>query len=320
MVEQVRFLASAMDERNVERSGYLFIVGLGRTGTTLTRNILNCSDAIGLAGEAKFFSSAPYWFILHNIGHRQLFSKIGDISTETGARKVVDFLYDRTRRKSNFWDFSKQNFDHQEFLNGFLATDRTERALLDLTMGYYAKGKPIRGEKTPANLYDVPTLKEWFPIAKIIHTFRDPRAIYVSRRKKKERWTLPRLNQIIRKSGFIFELYAGFRIVMDWQQAIGLHHQYEEAYPDSYYLSKYEDLIRDPQSALRNLCNFLEIDFMEEMLQPTFTNSSVVPRDRFQGGFDTSAIDRWRKHIHPLINRWITLCCKKELLELGYSL
>ena len=299
---------------------YLFIVGLGRTGTTLTKKILNCSEAIGLAGEAKFFRGAPYWFIFHNIGHRQLFSKIGDISTEAGARKVIDFLYDQSKRKSNFWDFSKQNFDHQEFLSRFLASERTDRALLDLALIYYAQGKSIRGEKTPANLYDVPTLKKWFPTAKIIHTFRDPRAIYVSRRKKKERWTLPRLNQVVRKSGLIFELYAGFRVVRDWQQAIDLHRQYQEAYPDSYYLSKFEDLILGPESALRNLCNFLEIDFSEEMLQPTFTNSSVESRDRFQGGFDTSAIDRWRKHIHPLINRWITFCCKKELLELGYQL
>ena len=302
----------------MDRSDYLFIVGLGRTGTTLTRNILNCSDAIGLAGEAKFFRGAPYWSILHNIGHRQVFSKIGDISTEAGARKVVDFLYDRSKRKSNFWDFSKQNFDRQQFLRRFLATERTDRALLDLAMIYHAKGKPIRGEKTPANLYHVRTLKEWFPDAKIIHTFRDPRAIYVSRKKKKERWALPKLNQIVRKSGFIFELYAALRIVIDWQQAIGLHHQYKDAYSDSYYLSKYEDLISRPESALRNLCNFLEIDFIDEMLQPTFTNSSVAPRDGFQGGFDTSAIDRWRKHIHPLINRWVTFYCKNELLELGY--
>jgi hypothetical protein len=42
----------------------------------------------------------------------------------------------------------------------------------------------ILGKKTPTHYYYVSTLVEWFPEAKIIHTFRDQRAILVSTIKK----------------------------------------------------------------------------------------------------------------------------------------
>ncbi len=43
------------------------------------------------------------------------------------------------------------------------------------------------GEKTPTHYKYVPTLLEWYPEAKIIHTFRDPRAILVSQLKKMQK-------------------------------------------------------------------------------------------------------------------------------------
>jgi hypothetical protein len=36
-------------------------------------------------------------------------------------------------------------------------------------------------------------------------------------------------------------------------------------------------------------------------------------------GFDTSAIDRWRNYLHPLINKWFVLWCKKYLVQFGYQ-
>ena len=300
------------------RPGYIFILGMDRTGTTLTRDILNCSKEIGLAGEAQYFKRRPHWSFRNDHGYRQIFAKMGDISTENGAEKVVEYIFSEQEKPSRFWYFSQKSFNREDFLRRFLETDRSERAFFDLALVLHANGKPIRGEKTPANIYFVPKLLEWFPNTKIIHTFRDPRAIYASRMKKKEKYTLPLFNRMIRKTGIIFELYSSSITILGWQQAIQFHRRYKACYSGRYYLSKYEDLIRDPETALRNVCNFLEVDFIEEMLQPTVVNSSFVPKGQSPIGFDVSAIDRWRKHVHPLIYKWITLCCKKQLLEFGY--
>jgi hypothetical protein len=304
----------------MNQTEHIFIVGMDRTGTTLTRNILNCSDTIGMAGEAQYFRRRPHSSVFPDRGHRGLFKKVGDISTDKGAKRIVDRLFRDLNAFSGFWHFSSSGFDREDFLSKLLKTEHRERALLDLALKFHARGKSIPGEKTPANIFFVPTILEWFPNAKIIHMFRDPRAIYASRKNKKEKRTLPRLNRIMQRTGLVFEFYASNRVIIDWLQSIQFHRQYQEKYSRKYYLSKYEDLVCNPEFALHRLCSFLRIDLSEAMLQPPVVNSSFVPRGSSWVGFDTSTTDRWRKHTHPLISQWMTWRCKKQLLEYGYEL
>jgi hypothetical protein len=299
------------------RTDYIFIVGLGRTGSTLTRTILNCSDDVGIGGESHFFRNMPRLGIQARRGFRQRLAKVGDITTDAGASQVVDFIFDTDQQHFNFWNLAKKQVDRDAFLRALAASDRSERALFDLAMTVHAGGKPIRGEKTPAHIFAVPTLLEWFPNAKIIHTFRDPRAIYVSNKKKAEKKTYSALNAMLRKLGLVFQFYASLQVIIPWLQATRLHRKYQELYPGRYYLSRYEDLIFDPARGVQRLCDFLGIEFTERMLQQTVVNSSYVPSGQVKG-FDAAAVDRWRAHLHPLINRWFIFWCRARLLEFGY--
>jgi Sulfotransferase family len=302
----------------MKQPGYIFIVGLSRTGSTLTRNILNCSEDVGISDETHFFGSIRRLGVQTRQGFWQQLAKVGDISTDGGAEKVVDYIYNI--RKKSFWARIAKSVDREEFLRRVLESDRNDRSLFDLAMAFYANGKPIRGEKTPAHIYFVPTLLKWFPNAKIIHTFRDPRAVYISQRRKSEKRTdLPLYHSKFRQLGLVSDLYSSFNVITAWLRVIQLHYQYQQLYPNNYYLSKYEDLIRDPRSSLQKLCDFLEIKFTGGMLQPTNPNSSFIPRNQMQG-FDAQAIDRWRKHLDPVIHKWFALWCKKHLFEFGYQL
>lgn len=292
--------------------GYIFIVGSFRTGTTLLRRILNCSEDVALCHETHFLGG------LTNQGFRRKFAKVGDISTDTGAKKVVDYIY---THGGAFWNWVRKNVDRQEFSRRLLESDRTDRALFDLVMRFYADGKPIRGEKTPAHIHYVSTLLEWFPRAKIIHTFRDPRAIFVSKEKRKIKQENVSLRyRIVRQSELILDIYLSLNVLIHWLRIVQLHYQYQRLYPHNYYLVKFEDLISDPKTNLRELCDFLEINFSEAMLQQKVVNSSFVSRDEQVQSFDTSAIDRWRSYLHPVTNWWFVLWCKKHLLEFGYPL
>jgi hypothetical protein len=293
--------------------GYIFIVGSFRTGTTLLRDILNCSEDVAICGETHFFRSLSWQ------GFRRKFAKVGDISTDDGAKKVADYIYHNIHG-DNFWRWVQKEVDYKDFLRGLLGSERSDRAIFDLVMAFYADGKPVRGEKTPAHIHHVPTLLEWFPKAKIIHTFRDPRAIFVSKkRKKKEQENASLRYRIVRQSELIFDIYLSFNVLIHWLRIAQLHYRYQRLYPHNYYFVKYEDLISDPKTHLEKLCDFLEIDLTEMMLRPKVVNSSFVSDDQIQG-FDSSAIDRWRKQLHPMINYWFVLWCKKRLLEFGYRL
>jgi Sulfotransferase family len=294
---------------------HIFIVGSYRTGTTLLRHTLSCSKDVELGGETHFFKHKH----LTRRGYRDDFRRVGDLSTDAGAKAVVDYIYNNIHRQG-FWQWLRENVDQQEFLQRLLETDRTERALFDLMLTFYANDKPIRGEKTPSHIYDVPTLLEWFPDAKIIHTFRDPRAIYVSNKKKrskKQNVALP--YRLLKQSSVIFEVFLSLNVLVTWLRIVRLHHRYQQLYAANYYLSRYEDLITDPHTHLDKICRFLEIDFTQEMLEQTVVNSSFGSRQDQKQGFDVSAIDRWRDHIHPVINKWFILWCKKYLVEFGYQ-
>ncbi len=292
---------------------YIFIVGSFRTGTTLLRKILNTSTDIAICGETHFLGH------LTKPGFRRDLAKVGDLTADAGARRIVTHIYDSPH--SNFWRWIQHNVDREEFLRKVLESDRTDRALFDLVMAFYAKDKPVRGEKTPAHIHYVPTLVEWFPNAKIIHTLRDPRAIFASKKHKKNKQRNISLRyRLARQSELALELYLSLNVVATWLRLARLHHRYQRLYPDNYYLSQYEDLIANPTDALTKLCNFLGVEFREEMLQPTVVNSSFVSRQAQVQGFDSLAIDRWRNHLHPTLNKWFVFWCKKYLVEFGYQL
>ncbi|RPI35098.1 MAG: sulfotransferase [Chloroflexota bacterium] len=298
---------------------HIFIVGLGRTGSTLTRSILNCSPEVGIGGESHYFRDLPRLGSRSSRSFRSKLARAGNLKTDAGARAVVAMIFGKHPRHDNFWNLTAKGVDRAEFLNNLLASDRSERALFDLAMAYHAGGKPVRGEKTPAHIYFVPELLEWFPNSKVIHTFRDPRAIFMSRKKKAEKKNLSFFSRVVRKLGLVFELISSLHLITNWLRVARLHRQYQQRFPNRYILSHYEDLVCDPAGSLRDLCAFLEIEFSEAMLEQSVVNSSFVQKDQVVAGFDIGAIDRWREHMDPLLKRWFLFWCKKELDDFDYA-
>lgn len=301
---------------------HIFIVGLGRTGSTLTRQILNSSDCIGIGGESHFFRDLPRLGFQSQSGVRHQLAKIGDLTTDEGTKKIVDHLFMPQQKHMVFWNLSAKNINRDEFLQKLLTADRNsreraERSLFDLAMEVHANGKPVRGEKTPAHIFFVPELLEWFPNARVIHTFRDPRAIYASRKKKGEKKERSAPKSALRKLGVGFQLLSSLHVIINWTRVVRCHERYQKEYPDRYYLLKYEDLVSEPQTSLEQLSLFLQIELTEAMLEQSVINSSYLPDGA--AGFDKTSINRWRKHMDPLVKRWFSAWCKPALREFGYQ-
>lgn len=294
---------------------YLFIVGMPRTGTTLTRRILNRSPEVSLGGESHFFGARfrlRFW-ANHDVRHR--IRQGGGLTTEAGVTRFVDQVYQV--RKRNFWGWIARNVDRAAFEGAILDSDRSERAVLEIVLGLHAHGRRIRGEKTPANIHAVPILLDWFPGARVIHAFRDPRAIFASLRRKGQNRGRWRRWARIPGLGLVIDLYSSLRLILAWRQAVRLHRRYRRRYPDQYLLLRYEDLIADPEAGIRRLCEFAKVEFVDEMLEQTTRNSSFRSADEVRG-FDTAAVDRWRGLIDPFVIRWFALWCGRPLRELGY--
>jgi hypothetical protein len=298
---------------------HIFIVGHGRTGSTLTRHILNSSDCIGLGGESHYLIDNASLGIQTRPSMRKQLTRVGNLATDEGAKKVVDHLFTIRERRFMFWNFNAKNVDREGFLRRLLAIAplERERGLFELAMDVHATGRPVRGEKTPAHIFFVPQLLEWFPNAKIIHTFRDPRAIYASRKKKAESTGRRPGKAGLRRLGVAFQLASSLHVISNWRRIENRHRRYQEQFPGRYTLLKYEDLVLEPEATLERLCRFLDIPLTEPMLQQTVINSSFLPDGGT--GFDTGSITRWRKHMDPLVQRWFKFWLGPQLREYGYE-
>jgi hypothetical protein len=298
---------------------HIFIVGHGRTGSTLTRHILNSSDCIGMGGESHYLiDSASLGFQTRPSMRKQL-ARVGDLTTDEGSGKVVDHLFTIRERRFMFWNFNAKQVNREVFLQRLLNIEpaERERGLFELAMDIHATGRPVRGEKTPAHIFFVPQLLEWFPNAKVIHTFRDPRAIYASRKKKAESTGSRPGKTGLRRLGVAFQLASSLHVIANWRRIENHHRRYQDQFPGRYTLLKYEDLVLEPEATLERLCRFLDIPLTQPMLQQTVINSSFLPDGG--AGFDTGSITRWRKHMDPLVQRWFNYWLGPQLRKYGYE-
>ena len=93
--------------------------------------------------------------------------------------------------------------------------------------------------------------------------------------------------------GVVSVVYIAFA----WSWAARLDRKYRKLYPKNYYLSKYEDLVTEPEESVQKLCRFLELEFQDGMLEPPQVDSSFG--QQASTGFNTAGLDRWRDYLRP---------------------
>jgi len=294
---------------------HIFVVGLPRTGSTLTRGIVNASREARLGGESHFLSEPIHLGLGRRQGYRERFRRIGDLSTDAGLVRIVDHIF--ALRGKSFWARLAANADRDAFETALRASERTDRALLDVAMGHYAQGRPIRGEKTPHHIHHVPTLLEWYPRARIVQTFRDPRAVYVSLRRKERPGKLSVIGRAARHLGPLFDSYAIANFIRRWRLMTQLHRSYSERYPGRYRLVRFEDLVTDPSGTARQLADFVGVGYSDAMLDQVVHNSSFTGK-RSASGIDAGTLDRWQGHLSPRIRSRFAHELESELVEFGY--
>jgi hypothetical protein len=293
--------------------------GVSRSGTTLTRRILDRHSRIGIATENHYLGHLLAWE-----GARHYFRRVGDLGEDAAVVRLVDLIYSgelqrrsRLRELSPYWRWLTERVPRADVETRLLASDRTERGTFAALLRLYAdrRGKAVMGEKTPAHLAYVETLLEWFPDGRVVHCLRDPRAVYVSelRRRTEDPASIP-YRQLI----WVPPLLAAFvllQVAWAWAGAVHRHRTLRRRYPGHYRVLRFEDLVVDPRSTLADLCAFLGVDFEARMLEQKVTSKGA---NVGQAGFDAGAADRWRSAISGRARRTIEGLLGARLGEMGY--
>ncbi len=143
----------------------IFIVGPGRSGTTLLSKILDAHSLITILPETGMFGS------LSQYGCSEVFEN---------RWQYIAFMNDLWNRLRYEKDVASQIVaEEAQRRPTFTGPART---VLETLGESYAKsrGATIWGEKTPWHLFWLPQIQRLFPSARIIITIRDPRDILLS--------------------------------------------------------------------------------------------------------------------------------------------
>jgi hypothetical protein len=288
-----------------------------KTGTKLVKNILENST------KSNFRISPEIHFIGHLVrpGLRHEIKKIGNRFDDDTIKTFVNYFFESGKFSGNYSYLiqlrrGRLKIDKEALIKKMLLSNRSDREIYKILLNAHVKDddNAILGEKAPANLWHVPKLIKWFPDAKIIHTFRDPRAILSSQWIKKIE--SPVEYYFFKPSSPMYTFMIVLHITFAWLYAVFLHKKYQRFYPNNYSLIKFEDVINNPLYSIKKMCRFLEIEFDDQMLKPKQQGSSYS--QRITSGFNVTTLNRWERYLQPWMKKWMTLCTKKYLKEFGY--
>jgi len=216
----------------------IIILGMPRSGTKLIRTLLNQHPLINIPEKESY--------LFHS-----LLKKFGPDFDFRNKRNLLK-LYIYFKGTKFYRSFSVDNIElsFNSFMNIF--ADKNWSYFFKVIFNYYGpKGIDhygYWGDKSPGSYSQITWILKVFPDAKFIHLVRDPRDYCVS---AKEAWGK--------------NIY---RSMYRWQSEINYFYQLKDKLKFNCISIKYEDLLYDSKYEMINLCNFLDIEYVEGMDSP----------------------------------------------------
>ena len=88
---------------------------------------------------------------------------------------------------------------------------------------------------------------------------------------------------------------------------------------DNHRSIRYEDMVSNPELEIKQICDFLDIDFVPEMLEPKRFGSSYDKHGKISRGIVKGSLDRWRTSISPSAAKIIDVVHNRAIRTFGYD-
>jgi glycosyltransferase involved in cell wall biosynthesis len=280
-----------------EKKRAIFIVGCERSGTTLMEKILDKHSKIAICPETHFWMDG-FDKKIDNIlnQNKSTLAKIEEIKNV-----VAEF-----KEFSDHW--SEYNINPSELIDTNKISKADSIAIYNMIIEGQARkrGKELFGEKTPGHVFYVNNIIETYPNARIIQMIRDPRDTAVSRLKKRKEYSRNRLSKIMN----------ALFVNIEWRLSSKLSRLYQQRLGDRYIAISFEELIQNPHETIQQICNFIEVDFQENMLDIEVINSSFSNKS---SGFNSSMAKRWKKNLPGWLELIVNIINGREMELRGFN-
>ena len=292
-----------------------FIVGSGRSGTTLVRSLLDAHPALAVTPETHYLKRA---------------------FREGAARQPAPDDFPAFWRDLTAWSrFQDARLDADAVLARVEAGgERSFRAVFAAMLHEYAAahGKRRAGEKTPGHYRYLPTIFAWFPGARVLVLRRDPRDVVASHLRSP--WVTGEIRPGRLRAPLVRRLrlfHVAERATL-WREANGPFLGGADGDPRMHVV-RYERLVRDPEGEVARICAFLGEAFDPAMLAPRAEDQATPPagaadpgwrdwaaRHHARAGASVSdgSIGRWREALSASEAALVEAICGAGMRHHGY--
>jgi hypothetical protein len=247
-----------------------FIVGSGRSGSTLLRMMLASHSRLTIPPET--------WYLIPLLQRFNFDRRLNSAEVESAVSIVT-----------GHYRWPDMKLDAQDFRRS--AVQLSEPRLQDLAEIVYrshtqAEGKVRWGDKTPAYIEILPELAAMYPNSRFIHLIRDGRD--VAKSFQATDWVGRWLHDNTR----------------EWVRAMGYYWRWLRSdLRDRILPVRYEDLVLETEATLRQICAFIGEEFEPQMLSWELKVDEQVPereRDvhaKLKLKPDASSVARWKREM-----------------------
>lgn len=284
-----------------------FIVGMGRSGTTLLTNMLNSNPEIIASPENEFIIHSYNTFYQQNFSDEKVVDAFIDMFSQNFNR-VISIWKPGPELKSDILqlkDTSFANICKLAYLNYPLSLKDKNNVTWVI-------------DKNPSYSLHIDKISEIFPDAKFIVIVRDYRDNILSRRKYSD------------------ENVPIHKLAADW------NYYYDSIFKSlatkniPFHLIKYEDLASDPTKHLQSLCSYINVPYTEQMLnfqelskeikKHAVENVSKEKNEKIQrmhGNLEkkvnTERVNAYVNELNPSEIALLDFACEKLASRFGYE-
>lgn len=223
-----------------------FFVGCGRSGTTLLRSIFDSHSELAVVHESRFVPEV--------LRRRRRYERNG-----LDSERFVRDLYTLPIGQSRMPELSLTADDLAQRLDRGGVSNLRD-AVREIYRSYAeAEGKSRAGDKTPTYVLHIAEIAQLLPEARFVHLVRDGRDVALAYRDAHFGPNTPIAAALFWSGRIRAGRAAG--------GALG---------PERYREVRYEDLLDDPETVVRQLCDFIELEFEPAMLDYSRRASALV--------------------------------------------
>ncbi len=269
-----------------------FIVGCSRSGTTMLSLMMNMHGNIHIPKESWFLSDIMDRFSPDNKLRKTDVNEIYELTTSHWRWKEWEMSDEILKERLNMLEESSLN--------------QVVEVIFQQTLEKV--GKRRWGDKTPGYVTEIKRLHRLFPNAKFIHLVRDGRDVSLS----------------LKRVGWVGD--TTWDIACHWSEQVRAGSEQGRSLPKGQYLEvKYEDLVRNTETKLREICRFIGEDFSTKMMAFYNQAEKYMPKRDISHLMKTHRppreddLERWKREMNGLQLFIFESISINELYAFGYK-